>query len=134
MNTILLNANDAHAAATAAQIIRQGDLVAIPTETVYGLGANGLDENAVAKIFAAKGRPQDNPLILHIAEPSQMEQFCHSIPEIGKGNGKPGYIGDHDHGKISVKNSLGYFKDVYRKFGTFGTDFGNDTNRVFANN
>ena len=55
--------------------------MAIPTETVYGLGANGLDEAAVASIFAAKGRPQDNPLILHVAEPKEMEKFCHSIPE-----------------------------------------------------
>ena len=55
--------------------------MAIPTETVYGLGANGLEEAAVAKIFQAKGRPQDNPLILHVAEASQMEDFCHDIPE-----------------------------------------------------
>lgn len=65
----------------AAAIIRNGGLVAIPTETVYGLGANGLDENAVLKIFEAKGRPQDNPLILHVAEPKEMERFCHDIPE-----------------------------------------------------
>lgn len=55
--------------------------MAIPTETVYGLGANGLDENAVAKIFEAKGRPQDNPLILHISDPSQMKRLCHDIPQ-----------------------------------------------------
>ena len=65
----------------AAKILREGGLVGIPTETVYGLGANGLDEAAVASIFAAKGRPQDNPLILHVAEPAEMERFCHSIPE-----------------------------------------------------
>ena len=57
-----------------------GQLVAIPTETVYGLGANGLDEEAVARIFEAKGRPQDNPLILHISEASQMALFCRDIP------------------------------------------------------
>ena len=51
----------------AAAIIRQGGLVAFPTETVYGLGANGLDSLAVQKIFAAKGRPADNPLILPFA-------------------------------------------------------------------
>ena len=55
--------------------------MAIPTETVYGLGANGLDENAVAKIFVAKGRPQDNPLILHISGPEDIERFCHHIPQ-----------------------------------------------------
>ncbi|MDR3331675.1 MAG: threonylcarbamoyl-AMP synthase [Synergistaceae bacterium] len=51
----------------AAEIIKSGGLVAFPTETVYGLGANGLDEKAVQKIFEAKGRPQDNPLILHVS-------------------------------------------------------------------
>ena len=65
----------------AADILKNGGLVAIPTETVYGLGANGLDPNAVAKIFVAKGRPQDNPLILHIAEASQLSDFCRDIPE-----------------------------------------------------
>ena len=65
----------------AAKLLREGQLVALPTETVYGLGANGLDENAVVKIFEAKGRPQDNPLILHIADAAQMEDICHSIPK-----------------------------------------------------
>ena len=80
METCILSANDIQTPIIAAQIIKAGELVAIPTETVYGLGANGLDENAVAKIFAAKGRPQDNPLILHISKPEEMELFCHSIP------------------------------------------------------
>ncbi len=81
MNTLYLSAEDPKTPAIAANIIMQGGLVAIPTETVYGLGANGLDENAVAKIFEAKGRPQDNPLILHIAGPEQIELFCHHIPQ-----------------------------------------------------
>ena len=81
METVILSANDANAAQKAAEYIKNGNLVAIPTETVYGLGANGLDEDAVAKIFAAKGRPQDNPLILHVAEAAQMEALCHHIPE-----------------------------------------------------
>ena len=81
MNTLLLSASDAQTAEIAADIIRKGGLVAIPTETVYGLGANGLDEQAVAKIFEAKGRPQDNPLILHVAKPEEMERFCHDIPD-----------------------------------------------------
>ena len=81
MQTLYLSAEDPKTAATAANIIMQGGLVAIPTETVYGLGANGLDENAVARIFEAKGRPQDNPLILHIAGPEQIELFCHHIPQ-----------------------------------------------------
>ena len=74
METLFLDANAAETPEIAAAIIRNGGLVAIPTETVYGLGANGLDENAVAKIFEAKGRPQDHPLILHVAEPREMER------------------------------------------------------------
>ena len=81
MNTQLLSALDAKTPAIAAELIRRGELVAIPTETVYGLGADGLNEAAVAKIFEAKGRPQDNPLILHIWDAEQMEQFCHDIPK-----------------------------------------------------
>ncbi|MBR6413029.1 MAG: threonylcarbamoyl-AMP synthase [Oscillospiraceae bacterium] len=65
----------------AAELIRAGGLVAIPTETVYGLGANGLDAAAVEKIFLAKGRPQDNPLILHIHDASQLPDFCREIPD-----------------------------------------------------
>lgn len=81
MRTLMLSANELNTAQIAADIIKNGGLVAIPTETVYGLGANGLDEHAVAKIFLAKGRPQDNPLILHVSDPEDMERFCHSIPE-----------------------------------------------------
>ncbi len=81
MKTRLLSAADPNTPAIAADIIRSGGLVAIPTETVYGLGANGLDEQAVLNIFEAKGRPQDNPLILHISGPEQIEQFCHHIPQ-----------------------------------------------------
>ncbi len=62
-----------------ADIIRSGGLVAFPTETVYGLGANGLDEEAVKKIFIAKGRPQDNPLILHVAEKDQVPPLVEFI-------------------------------------------------------
>lgn len=65
----------------AAELIRSGGLVAIPTETVYGLGANGLNPEAVKKIFEAKGRPQDNPLILHIHDASQLRDFCREIPD-----------------------------------------------------
>ena len=81
MNTLLLSAADANTPNIAAEIIKTGGLVAIPTETVYGLGANGLDPEAVAKIFQAKGRPQDNPLILHISGPEQIEELCHHIPQ-----------------------------------------------------
>lgn len=81
MKTLLLSSHDPDVAKIAADLIQKGELVAIPTETVYGLGANGLDEAAVAKIFLAKGRPQDNPLILHVADAADIEKFCHSIPK-----------------------------------------------------
>ncbi len=81
METKILSAADKAVVTTAADYLTAGQLVALPTETVYGLGANGLDPEAVAKIFAAKGRPQDNPLILHIAQPAQMELFCKDIPQ-----------------------------------------------------
>ena len=81
MNTLLLSAEDNQTPVIAAEMIRKGELVAIPTETVYGLGADGLNEAAVAKIFEAKGRPQDNPLILHISGAEQIELFCHHIPQ-----------------------------------------------------
>lgn len=81
METLLLSAKKPDTAMLAANFIKDGNLVAIPTETVYGLGADGLNPEAVAKIFTAKGRPQDNPLILHVAEPADIEKFCHSIPK-----------------------------------------------------
>ena len=64
----------------AAEILRKGGLVGIPTETVYGLGANGLNSEAVRHIFEAKGRPQDNPLILHVPDASWLERYCRNIP------------------------------------------------------
>lgn len=67
--------------ARAADIIRAGGLLGIPTETVYGLGANALDEEAVLHIFEAKGRPQDNPLIIHVPDASWLERYCESVPE-----------------------------------------------------
>ena len=81
MNTLYLKAEDDGTVETAARLIRDGELVAIPTETVYGLGANALDPDAVLRIFEAKGRPQDNPLILHIADPEEMPRYCRDIPE-----------------------------------------------------
>ena len=68
----------------AAQILREGGLVAFPTETVYGLGANALDEEAAKKIYAAKGRPSDNPLIAHISSPEELEPLVLEIPDMAK--------------------------------------------------
>lgn len=62
----------------AAEILRRGGLVVFPTETVYGLGGNGLDAAAAKKIYAAKGRPSDNPLILHLATPADAEQYAYT--------------------------------------------------------
>jgi L-threonylcarbamoyladenylate synthase len=67
--------------AAAARVLRHGGLVAFPTETVYGLGANALDAAAVARIFAAKGRPANNPLIVHIADTAQVQQIAVAWPE-----------------------------------------------------
>ena len=78
-DTLRLTGQDA---ARAADILAQGGLVAFPTETVYGLGANGLDSAAVAAIFEAKGRPQDNPLILHIPSAAHLERYCEDIPTV----------------------------------------------------
>ncbi len=64
----------------AASILRSGGLLGIPTETVYGLGADGLDPEAVRHIFEAKGRPQDNPLILHVPDAGWLERYCRNIP------------------------------------------------------
>ena len=66
---------DAEAYAEAGALVRAGEVVAFPTETVYGLGANALNPEAVAKIFAAKGRPQDNPLIVHIARKEDINEL-----------------------------------------------------------
>lgn len=72
---------DAAELAAAARVIRLGGLVAFPTETVYGLGGDGLSPEAAHKIYTAKGRPSDNPLILHIAEWGQIEGIVRQVPE-----------------------------------------------------
>lgn len=74
----------AESAAKAAELLKRGELAAIPTETVYGLAANALDADAVKSIFTAKGRPQDNPLIVHISDMSMLPPLVKEIPEIAK--------------------------------------------------
>lgn len=66
----------------ASSIIKNGGLLAIPTETVYGLGADALNGEAVKRIFEAKGRPQDNPLLIHIPDASWLENYCDDIPPL----------------------------------------------------
>lgn len=68
----------------AGAIIKRGGLVAFPTETVYGLGANGMDEEAASKIYAAKGRPSDNPLILHISDIKMLDGIVSDVPKAAK--------------------------------------------------
>ncbi|MFX3634122.1 MAG: L-threonylcarbamoyladenylate synthase [Candidatus Pristimantibacillus sp.] len=79
--------SDGHAErqlAEAAQLLREGQLVAFPTETVYGLGADARDTTAVERIFAAKGRPSDNPLIVHIADIQQLDKLVLPYPELAR--------------------------------------------------
>lgn len=70
--------------AEAAAVLKSGGLVAFPTETVYGLGGNALDEDAARKIYAAKGRPSDNPLIAHISCAAELAPLVREIPEVGR--------------------------------------------------
>jgi len=79
MNTetiVIRSESDLHQLKRAGDILRSSGLVAFPTETVYGLGGNALDKAASKKIYAAKGRPSDNPLIVHIATPEEAEKYC----------------------------------------------------------
>lgn len=80
MNTEVVSIQDPAESAEdlrrAGEIIRRGGLVVLPTETVYGLGGSAIDENAAHKIYAAKGRPSDNPLIIHIADPADAERYA----------------------------------------------------------
>ena len=81
METVIFHPErDPAAVAAAAAIIRRGGLLGIPTETVYGLGADALNEDAVRRIFEAKGRPQDNPLILHVPSADWLDRCCQDVP------------------------------------------------------
>ena len=79
MNTLYLLEKDENSIQTAAEILKNGGLVAIPTETVYGLAANALDGEAVRKIFIAKGRPQDNPLIVHVSSLDEIPPLVEQV-------------------------------------------------------
>lgn len=84
METILLDGKKPEDIQKAGAILRQGGLVAIPTETVYGLAGNALDGSTVKKIYAAKGRPSDNPLIVHISHVDQLAPLVREVPEAAK--------------------------------------------------
>ncbi|MBE6608017.1 MAG: threonylcarbamoyl-AMP synthase [Ruminococcaceae bacterium] len=81
INTKVITYPDNNGMKEGAELIKKGALVAFPTETVYGLGANALLSDAAEKVYRAKGRPSDNPLIIHLAEPSDAEKYCHVTPE-----------------------------------------------------
>lgn len=80
MNTLLLNAAVAADVAKAAELLQQGHLVAVPTETVYGLAADATKPEAVSQIFRAKGRPADHPLIVHLPDAASITQWAQHIP------------------------------------------------------
>ena len=88
MNTVIYQIQntieDAKSLTEAGRIIREGGLVAFPTETVYGLGGDALNPASSRKIYAAKGRPSDNPLIVHIANTEDLEPITADIPEAGR--------------------------------------------------
>lgn len=77
---MILDGRDPASVSAAAQALRAGDLVGLPTETVYGLGADAASDTAVAKIFAAKGRPSDHPLIVHVADAGGVDHFAREVP------------------------------------------------------
>ncbi|MCJ7800701.1 MAG: L-threonylcarbamoyladenylate synthase, partial [Polaromonas sp.] len=77
---MILPGTDPQAILEAARRIQAGDLVGFPTETVYGLGADASSDTAVAGIFAAKGRPADHPLIVHVADAAQVSDYASSVP------------------------------------------------------
>ena len=81
MKTVIINEKDNNVVKEAVKFITQDELVAIPTETVYGLGGNGLSDEACKKIFEAKNRPSDNPLILHISEILELDRLVEQVPE-----------------------------------------------------
>ncbi len=86
----------------AVELIKNGEVVVFPTETVYGLGANAFDPDAVRKIFAAKGRPADNPLIVHIADISWIDRLARRVEKRERGD-KDLYAGTYHRHFEEVK-------------------------------
>lgn len=84
MDTLIIKEPNAESLKKAGEIIRSGGIVAFPTETVYGLGASAYDEDAISKIYEAKGRPSDNPLIVHIPDVSEVFKVAREVPDGAK--------------------------------------------------
>ena len=105
MDTLVLNGSCPEDIQRAGDILRRGGLVAIPTETVYGLAANALDGQAVKKIYQAKGRPSDNPLIVHISQASQLPPLVKEVPEAAKKLAAAFWPGPADYHSAQVGHS-----------------------------
>ncbi len=84
METVIIRDINEETMQSAGKMIRAGGIVAFPTETVYGLGASAYDDDAVRKIYEAKGRPSDNPLIVHIADVCDVQKVAREVPELAK--------------------------------------------------
>lgn len=84
MKTLIIEKTDGKSLSAAGEIIKKGGIVAFPTETVYGLGANAYDAAAIKKIYKAKGRPSDNPLIVHLASAEDVGKVAREIPDNAK--------------------------------------------------
>ena len=111
--TLLTPETDENAVKTAAELIRAGEVVGMPTETVYGLAANALNGEAVKKIFLAKGRPQDNPLIVHIADFEQLRPLCPAVPPPGKAGCRRFVLAgsaDHDRAQRRLHSGRGFVR------------------------
>ena len=114
MNTQVLPVNE-ESIALAAKLLQQGELVALPTETVYGIAADARNGEAVKKIFEAKGRPQDNPLIIHICGMEMLHGIVSEVPERAKILARPAHHG-HAPRTGSVRSDLcraGYGRRAY---------------------
>ena len=81
---MVLDGQSSQSIARAAQALQRGDLIGLPTETVYGLAADACNANAVAKIFDIKGRPSDHPLIVHVTDIDSAKRFASDIPDFAK--------------------------------------------------
>lgn len=81
---MILDGRDPASISAAARTLRDGELLGLPTETVYGLGADAANDTAVAKIFAAKGRPSDHPLIVHVADAGGVDHFAREVPDFAR--------------------------------------------------
>ena len=100
--------------AQAAEILRRGGLVAVPTETVYGLAGNGLDEEAVRQIYEIKGRPEVKPLALMVPDAGEIEYYCLEVPEAAKALAEKFWPGPLS---IVLKAKTGIVPDIVRAGG-----------------